>query len=246
MAQFPRSDPSLPATEATRQSFLERVRVMDPNGWEELYRRYRQMIVSRAVQAGLGSADADDVVQNVFAAVARNPPGPSPWPGAFRSWLCEQARWRILDKHRELGRHVSESALQASGKAGPVLGTAVSNGKVSGLESLAAQDEFARHWDEEFARHVAEVALRRVAAETPAEHVQMYQLLEEQGWKARAVARQFRVTMASVYVVRHRVGAKLKKHAAEILRQLDEKGLAPELTETPASANPGVASPKKG
>jgi RNA polymerase sigma-70 factor (ECF subfamily) len=246
VAQFPCSDPSLPATEATRQSFLERVRVMDPNGWEELYRRYRLMIISRALQAGLGSADADDVVQNVFAAVARNPPGPSPWPGAFRSWLCEQARWRILDKHREMGRQVGESAIAAAGKAGPVLGAAASNGKVSGLESMPAQDEFARHWDEEFARHVTEVALRRVAAETSAEHVQMYQLLEEQGWKVREVARQFRVTMASVYVVRHRVGTKLKKHAAEILRQLDEKGLASELATTQASEKPGVASPKKG
>jgi RNA polymerase sigma-70 factor (ECF subfamily) len=111
---------------------------------------------------------------------------------------------------------------------------------------MPAQDEFARHWDEEFARHVTEVALRRVAAETTAEHVQMYQLLEEQGWKVREVARQFRVTMASVYVVRHRVGTKLKKHAAEILRQLDEKGLASELATTQASEKPGVASPKKG
>lgn len=203
-----------PEADATRQSFLERLRGMDPKGWEELYRRYRQMIIARAMRAGLNPADAEDVVQTVFAAVAKNPPGPSPRTGAFRAWLREQTRWRITDKLREAGRHgVAPMPSEAEGLTGP-------------LDTLAADDDFARHWDAEFARHVHEVAQRRLAAEVSAEHLQIYQLTEEQGWSVSRVARQFRIAAATVYVVRHRVGSRLKAHVAAILRELDEGALA--------------------
>lgn len=193
---------------------------MDPDGWEELYRRYRLMIEVRAARAGLNPADAEDVVQIVFASVAHTPPGPSPRPGAFRSWLCEQTRWRIFDKLREIGRHPSSSTSSAA--PGDPHGA-----PASPLDTLAARDEFIRQWDAEFITHIREMAQRRIATEVTPEHLQIFQLTEEQGWPVGRVARQFQIAPATVYVIRHRIGNRLRTIAASILRNLDEEGITP-------------------
>lgn len=197
---------------------------MDPDGWEELYRRYRQMIEHRATGAGLGRADAEDVVQAVFTAIARTPPGPSRRPGEFRAWICEQTRWRIIDKLREVHR----VPIPADAPAG-------ADPEQSPIGRVPAADEFSRQWNEELARHVREVALRRIAAEITPEHLQIYQLTEEQGWPIRRVAAQFHVASATVYVIRHRVGARLREIAATILAELDEQELASAASTSPGS-----------
>ncbi len=211
-------EPVIPGDmDGTRESFLVRLREMDPNGWEELYRRYQDMILTRARRAGLNEADAKDVVQVVFTSVARNPPQPSEHPGAFRAWMREQTRWRITDRLREAGRRpgVPSPLPDPSGEPGP-----------GPLDTLEARDEFAQQWDTEFARHVHELAVARLLKDTSAEHYQIYQLTEEQDWPVGRVARHFNLAAATVYVIRHRVGSRLKAQISRILGEIEDAGHA--------------------
>lgn len=202
-------------SDPTRESFLVRLRDKDPDGWEELYRRYRDMILRRARAAGLNEADAEDVVQMVFASVARHPPGPSERAGSFRAWMREQTRWRITDRLREAGRRQAHAAHPEPADPEPMPGP---------LDTLEAKDEFAQQWDSEFARHVHELAVGRLLKDVTAEHYQIYQLAEEQDWPVGRVARHFNLATATVYVVRHRVGIRLKGLIAEILAEIDDAG----------------------
>jgi RNA polymerase sigma-70 factor (ECF subfamily) len=74
----------------------------DPNAWRRLARLYRPGVYAWCRRAGLQSADATDVGQEVFLAVVkgiatfrRDRPGDS-----FRGWLFGIARHKIKDHWR--------------------------------------------------------------------------------------------------------------------------------------------------
>lgn len=201
----PHSDPA-----PTRDSYLARLREMDQDTWSDLDRRFRIMVVNRARQAGLSEADAQDVAQNVFAAMAQNPPGPSPRTGSFRAWIRELTRWRIADRLREVGRQQARHIH----REGP-------ESAVNAIDALPADDEFARTWDGELDRHLREVALDRVARQVRPKALQAYQLTEQQGWEPSRVARELGISMATVYVQRFRVRKKLEKIWATLVAEVE-------------------------
>jgi RNA polymerase sigma-70 factor, ECF subfamily len=83
-------------------SLLHRVQSYDPAAWERLVNLYTPLVFRWCRRCGLQPADAADVGQQVFLAVARkvrdfrrNRPG-----GSFRAWLRAIARNRLRDFFR--------------------------------------------------------------------------------------------------------------------------------------------------
>src|SRR5712692_4679742 len=68
-----------------------------------LYRRYGPLIFSLAAQS-LGHAAAEEIVQEVFLAVWRKADSFDPERGTFRSWVLQNAHFRILNELRQRGR----------------------------------------------------------------------------------------------------------------------------------------------
>ena len=88
----------------TRNSLL--VRLQDANdiaAWEEFAEIYGPVVYRVALAKGLQSADAEDLVQEVFLAVSL---ALSQWliredRGAFRTWLIRIARNEAIDRMRQ-------------------------------------------------------------------------------------------------------------------------------------------------
>jgi RNA polymerase sigma factor (sigma-70 family) len=84
----------------TRASLLIRVRdPADQAAWHEFVEIYRPLILRLARQKGMQEADAEDVAQQVLAAVAQavEQRGHDPQRAKFRTWLSRVAQNAILN-----------------------------------------------------------------------------------------------------------------------------------------------------
>jgi len=102
----------------TRPSLLNRLKSGDDDAsWQEFYRVYGKLVRDFAIQAGLTDTEADEVVQETAIATARNLPEfrYDPKVCRFKTWLLNQASWRIKDqfKKRQVGVHASACSGQA-------------------------------------------------------------------------------------------------------------------------------------
>lgn len=95
--------PSHP-TDGTSLSLLERVRGQDPDGWRRLVELYSPLLYSWCRRSGLDGEQSADLVQEVFAKVARrvgdfrrDRPGDT-----FRGWLRIITRNQLRDYARRL------------------------------------------------------------------------------------------------------------------------------------------------
>jgi RNA polymerase sigma-70 factor (ECF subfamily) len=89
-------------------SLLQRARSRDEAAWGRLVALYSPLVASWCQKSGLGTADSNDVLQEVFAAVAshladfrRDASG-----GTFRGWLRVITRNKVRDFFR---RHADEA-----------------------------------------------------------------------------------------------------------------------------------------
>lgn len=209
--QFDSTDFSL----QTRSSLIHRVRDWeDHESWDEFYRLYRRVLHQLALRAGLPSHEADEIVQEVFGHVAQHiaefqAPGQR---GAFRRWLLNQARWRILDRRRHTHRRIEGRGLIAEQHAHDF------TAHTATLERLPDEGTAEAHWESEWRHSLLDTALKRLAQRSAARHFQIFDLYVRQGWTARRVSRELGVNMATVYVIGHRLTKQLRLEV-ERLRQ---------------------------
>jgi RNA polymerase sigma-70 factor (ECF subfamily) len=92
---------------STSLTLLERVRGRDGEAWRRLVHVYGPLVLRWCNHGGVRGADADDVSQEVFQAVAtglesfrRDRPGDT-----FRGWLRVITRRKVLDHIRRRDRH---------------------------------------------------------------------------------------------------------------------------------------------
>lgn len=93
---------SADASASISSTLLARIRAKRPEAWQRLVELYGRSVYRWCRRAGLDPADAADVVQDVFGAVAahvggfrRDRPGDS-----FTAWLAAIARNKIRDHYR--------------------------------------------------------------------------------------------------------------------------------------------------
>ena len=89
--------------ETTRSSVLKAVADTENEAaWQRLFDLYAGFVFSIARSKGLNDSDADDIVQTVFADLARNLPTfeYDRAKGRFRSYLSGLVHWRVNDRLR--------------------------------------------------------------------------------------------------------------------------------------------------
>src|SRR5262245_13605254 len=138
----------------TRYSLL--LRIQDPRNqaaWAEFVSIYEPLVYRLARRKGLQDADARDLCQDVFRAVAKAARRwvPDPARGSFRGWLFRIARNLPLNFIRQEQRHPRGSG----------------DSNIAHLIDLqfAAADEPARRAEEQYRRELFQVAAGAIESE---------------------------------------------------------------------------------
>jgi RNA polymerase sigma factor (sigma-70 family) len=194
---------------ATRETLLERLKGIDNHAsWQDFFDTYWRLIYGVAIKAGLNEDEAQDVVQDTVVTVARNIPEfeYDPAKCAFKTWLLNLTRWRIVDQIRK------RQTVAASAQ----------------LVDSAALEEFADPrgmvletiWEQEWQANLLDSATQRVKRQVSSKQYQMFYLTVLKELPIQDVARRVGANVGQVYLAKHRVGRLLKRE----IKRLEASG----------------------
>jgi len=196
---------------ATRASLLGRLKDLeDQASWQEFFDTYWRLIYGVALKAGLTDAEAQDVVQETVITAAKHLPGfhYDPKVCAFKTWLLRLARWRIIDqlRKREPAGQMVEPAVEDDATATALLDR-LTGGVAPDLEQI---------WTEEWEKLVLGVAIDRAKEKVRPEQFQIFDLYALKGMPATQVAGLLGVSVARVYLAKHRVARAVRAEALRL------------------------------
>jgi RNA polymerase sigma factor (sigma-70 family) len=199
----------------TRKSLLGRLKNWeDHQSWQEFFNTYWKLIYNFAIQRGLDHHEAEEVVQETVVAVARSIERfeYDPAQCSFKTWLLTVTRSKIVTQFVRRARHarLAEPPADENGSAAGKDVENIPDPQASALWEMA--------WENEWRRALADAAIQRVRQRASIEQFQMFDLFVLKGWPAREVAQALGVTVAHVYVTKHRLSKWLQKEATELVK----------------------------
>ncbi len=199
----------------TRKSLIARLdNWEDQRTWDEFYQTYWRLIYSVAIKAGLRPEEAFDCVQETILSIAKQSKKKlyDPEQGSFKTWLMNMTRWRINDQFRKRKKDTA----MTGGEWDDDRKTAM----IDRIEDPNG-DVLDRLWDVEWKKGIADAALVRVKAQVSPKQYQIFDYYVVRQWDAGKVQEKLNVSMAQVYLAKHRVGAVLKKELAKLEDETD-------------------------
>ncbi|HHY84776.1 MAG TPA: sigma-70 family RNA polymerase sigma factor [Verrucomicrobia bacterium] len=195
----------------TRASLLSRLKDwQDQASWQDFFDTYWKLIYTFARKRGLTDSEAQDVVQDTMISVARQIPGfkYNPALGSFKTWLLNMTQWRITDQLRKRN-HAARPDLH--------------DGDPSSFIERAADPSGAtidRIWEDEWQKNLLDAALERVRRRLDPERYQVFDVYVNKGWPPGNVAKTFSISVAQVYLAKHRVMEMIRKEVARLEREM--------------------------
>jgi RNA polymerase sigma-70 factor (ECF subfamily) len=193
----------------TRASLLWRLpNADDAAAWEEFVLVYGRAVYRVARRMGLQSADADDLVQDVFTAVSRSI---SDWlqrtdRGKFRAWLFRIARNTAINA-------LTRSKYQAAGGEEAAKHLA---------ETPAVDASVSAGFEQEYQRELFRWASERVRRAVAESTWQAFWLSSVEAVPIAEVAGRLGMSIGSVYIARSRVIARLRQQVQQFAEQEQE------------------------
>lgn len=193
----------------TRYSLLSRLQNWDDHeGWKEFFDTYWRLIYSVAIKSGLTESEAQDVVQETVICVTKDIHKfkRDRALGSFKGWLRNIIRWRIADQLKKREAGPAHDVVERTQET---------------LEAIPdpAQSPAEAAWDEEWRQNLFDAAVDRVKHRVKEEHYQMFDLYVIKQWPVVKIAKTFGVSVGRVYLVKHRVGAVLKREMAALQKK---------------------------
>jgi RNA polymerase sigma-70 factor (ECF subfamily) len=191
----------------------------DERAWGEFVEIYGPLVGQLARRRGLQDADAADLVQEVFRAVASaiERYDPDPAKGSFRGWLSTIARnliINLLDAQRRHPRGTGDTEVRRLLEEQP-----------------APNSEESALFDAEYRRHLLHWAAERVRDEFSQTVWQAFWTTGVEGQSTQEAARALGLTIGTVYQYKSRVVARLRR---EIERVEGETGVEWPVTSDPS------------
>ena len=175
---------------------------MDPVGWSRLVTTFGPIVYHWCRTSGVRDSDAPDVVQEVFAAVARGIANfqREKDQGSFRSWLATITRNKVRDyfrrqSKREDGQGGTDALLQLQ---------------------MIPEDLDSTICAANATKPLIREVLQQVEAEFESTTWKAFWLTTIDGMKANDVASQLGLSAASVYQSKSRVLRRLRQRLAEL------------------------------
>jgi len=184
----------------TRASLILRLPdAADVAAWDEVVAIYTPLIRRLAFAQGMQPADADDLVQEVFSAIARSV---SQWldrtdRGGFRAWLLTIARNAAVNY---LTRRGTRTLATGDDDAAAML-----------AEVPAPASEVSSQFDQEYRREVFRWAAAQVKCQVAETTWSAFWMTQVEGISVAEAARRLEVSVGTIYVGRSRVMSRLKE-----------------------------------
>jgi len=209
----------------TRSSLLNRLKAGDDSqSWQQFYRTYGGLIRFFAQKAGLTADEAEEVVQETAIGVARRLPEFTYDPKVcrFKTWLLNLARWRIKDQLRKRRRQNLDGRVSES--VGEIPRSSEDTAQTATVERIADPlvPELGAEWDAAWERNQFDRALENVRSRVTERQFQIFDLYVTKNWSAEDVARTLGISVARVYLTKHRISAAVIKETRRLEKQLEQ------------------------
>lgn len=194
----------------TRETLLLRIRDEgDERAWAEFMDLYAAFVFNYCRKQGLQTADTEDVVQEVFRAVAKSIRGfdYDPKQGTFRAWLFRVVRSKLanhFNKQKKRPATPGETQLEY----------------LADHESEASPAE-AADWELEYKRRVFQWATERVKSEFKDTTWQAFWMSAVDEKPPASIAEELGISTGAVYIAKSRVVARLRKEVESATGELD-------------------------
>src|SRR5262249_15866185 len=189
----------------TRASLLARLRdPKDRAAWQQFTQLYGSLVYGFARQRGLQDADAADLTQEVFLAIAQAAGRwqYDPKQGSFRGWLYGITR-------NKLAKFLQRRRFQ------PV-GSGDSNAYQRLEEQPSPGPDLEAEWEQEFQRQLFRLAAAQIQGSVAPTTWQAFWRTAVEGKSAGAVALELGLSVGAVYVARSRVLARLTEQIQQM------------------------------
>jgi RNA polymerase sigma factor (sigma-70 family) len=196
----------------TRASLLHRLKDWhDQVSWQQFFDIYWRLIYGVARQAGLSDSEAQDVVQETMLSVAKHMPAfqYDAANGAFKTWLLNMTRWRIIDQFRKRSKAAA---------AEPHSSLATDTQTIERFIDPAGNVLDAL-WEADWQNTLFEAAVATVKRRVEPQNYQLFDFYVNKEWPAAKVASTFNVAVNQVYLAKHRVTELLKAEVARLERE---------------------------
>ena len=167
---------------------------------------YSDMLLRIALNRVKSVPAAEDIVQTVFADLARNLPTfeYDRAKGRFRSYLTGLVNWRVMDRLKASER---DAELKA-------------NFWEEAKSAATAEDEDFE--EREWQQAAMEEALRRMKPSVSPEHYAAFVASAVEGQDTDVVTKLYGISRDNLYQIRKRLTAKLQENLPEVLAEMDE------------------------
>jgi RNA polymerase sigma-70 factor, ECF subfamily len=197
------TDPNVNPIESgnsTSLGLLERVKAKDAAAWEQMVNLYTPLVDHWSLKAGLQEADAADVRQEVFLAVARKVEDFHRHQAGdtFRGWLRRIAQNKVRDHWRKT-------------RGNPMTGSAEAQEQ---LEQMAAPADGSEESVAEETKILYRRALELMRQDFEERRWQAFWRVVMDGREPRDVAAELQMTTNAVYLAKARVLARLREEFA--------------------------------
>jgi RNA polymerase sigma factor (sigma-70 family) len=188
----------------TRHTLIAKLRdPADAVAWREFLTIYEPLVYRLARRKGLQDADARDLCQDVFRAVARaiDRWEPDPARGSFRGWLFTIARNLCINFLTRRDRHPRGSG---------------DSDVLAMLDAVPADGPETTEFDQEYRRRLFRWAAEQVKGEFAPTTWKAFWQTAIENRPAAAVGKELGMTPGAVYVARSRVLARLRKRVEQL------------------------------
>lgn len=194
----------------TRSSLLSRLKNASyTEGWEYFVDNYGGLIFKVCLRAGLTRQEAEDILQDTLAAVAKQMPNfeYDRDKGSFKGWLARVTRNHIAD-YLKKKKHEAVRRVQLPERR---------------VDAIAAMDAATLDdvWEAEWRQHLLVRALSCLHRQLPARTVQIFQLSALDQWSSEKIAEALLITRSQVYLARHRAARLVKKEIERLRKELE-------------------------